>query len=317
VEDAESRIRPFVRRTYLEYSDVLSQATGAEVHLKCENLQHTGSFKVRGALNRILAMNEAERRRGVVAASTGNHGKAVAFALRQVGATGAVFVPHGSSAAKVEAMKRMGVTVRFEGSDSVASEQRARAFAEQHQMTYVSPYNDPLVVGGQGTIGLELIAQLDHLDAVFVSLGGGGLLAGVAGYLKSLRPSTEIIGCSPQNSKVMIESVRAGSILDLPSQPTLSDGTAGGVERDAITFDPCRRLVDDFVTIEEHVISETLRTFLSTHAMLIEGSAAVALAGCLAYGARLRDKHVAVILCGGNIGLETLSAVLGETSSKA
>jgi threonine dehydratase len=177
-------------------------------------------------------------------------------------------------------------------------------------LTYISPYNDPQVIGGQGTIAVELAQQLDQIDMVFVALGGGGLICGIAGYLKSIQPQVRIIGCSPANSQVMIESVKAGQILDLPSLPTLSDGTAGGVEADSITFDLCRDLVDDYETVSETEIKESLRQYMQVHHMMIEGSAAVALAGCIKQGQRLTGKNVVVILCGANISLETLKGIL-------
>jgi threonine dehydratase len=177
-------------------------------------------------------------------------------------------------------------------------------------MTYISPYNDPQIVGGQGTIGAELVAQLDRIDAVFVSLGGGGLISGIAGYLKQARPGVQVIGCSPENSRVMIESVRAGAILDLPSLPTLSDGTVGGVEAGSITFDLCRQLVDSYVTVSEDEIAASLRDFIGAHHMLIEGSAAVAIAAFVRRAEEFAGKNVVIVLCGANISLETLCKVL-------
>jgi threonine dehydratase len=177
-------------------------------------------------------------------------------------------------------------------------------------LKFISPYNDPRIVGGQGTIGVELERQLERIDVVFASLGGGGLVSGVAGYLKSLRPNVEIVGCSPENSQVMIQSVRAGKILDLPSQPTLSDGTAGGVEPGAITFELCRALVDDYVTVTEDEIKESLRLFVRTEHMLLEGAAAVAVAAYLKTRERFAGKSVVIVICGANIDLETLKSVL-------
>lgn len=307
---AEGRIRPYIRKTYLEVSPYFSRASGAEVYLKLENLQHTGSFKVRGALNKILSMTPQQQAQGVVTASTGNHGAAVAFACQQVGARGLVFVPENASPGKVEAVRRLGAGVRTHGPDCADTEAFARHYGEEHDLTYISPYNDPEVVAGQGTLGLELAQQLDAIDAVLVALGGGGLTSGVAGYLKSVMPDVQIIGCSPDNSAVMIESVQAGRILERESLPTLSDGTAGGVEPGAITFDLCRELVDDYVTVSEEAIAEHLRAFMQTHHMMIEGAAAVALAGLQQAGDQLAGKRVVVILCGANISLDVLKEVL-------
>jgi len=307
---AEKRIRPHIRETILDYSPYYSEHTGANLYFKLENLQHTGSFKVRGAMNKVLSLTPAERSRGIVTASTGNHGAATAFSLGKFNAKGIVFVPEDAATGKVQAIERLGAEVRHYGDDGAVTEAHARRFAKEHGMTYISPYNDPQVIGGQGTIAVELAEQLDQIDRVYVALGGGGLICGIAGCLKSVRPQVKVIGCSPVNSQVMIESVKAGEILDLPSLPTLSDGTAGGVEPDSITFELCRELVDDFETVTETQIRESLRRYLQVHHIMIEGSAAVALAGCLKQHERLADKNVVVVLCGANISLETLKEIL-------
>ena len=310
IQAAEERIRPHIRETILDYSPYYCSLTNANVYFKLENLQYTGSFKVRGAMNKVLSLTAAERDRGVVTASTGNHGAATAFSLGKFGATGIVFVPQGASSGKVQAIERLGAEVCYHGDDGAVTEAHARQYARDNRLTYVSPYNDPQVIGGQGTIAVELAKQLDQIDMVYVALGGGGLISGIAGYLKSIHPDVKIIGCSPANSQVMIESVKAGQILDLPSLPTLSDGTAGGVEPDSITFDLCCDLVDDYETVTESEIKESLRQYLQVHHMLIEGSAAVALAGCLKQSDRMAGKNVVVILCGANISLETLKGIL-------
>jgi len=307
---AEQRIRRYIKETPVEYSLALSQMTGCQVFVKLENLQHTGSFKARGAMNKLLALTPEQRAQGVVTASTGNHGAAVAFGLRTLKMQGMVFVPEEASPTKVEAIRRLGAEVRVHGKDSVQTEIFARQYAEQNAMVYVSPYNDPQVIGGQGTIAVELARQLDRIDAVFVSLGGGGMIAGIAGYLKSIFESTKIIACSPQNSCVMVESMKAGRILELDSLPTLSDGTAGGVESNAITFDLCRQFIDESVLVSEEEIRETMLLFMETHHLLIEGSAAVAVKAFLKTHEKWRGKNVVVVICGGNVSLKTLRAIL-------
>jgi threonine dehydratase len=307
---AEKRIRSHIRETILDYSPYYSKLAGANVYFKLENLQYTGSFKVRGAMNKVLSLTPAERDRGVVTASTGNHGAATAFSLGKFNAGGIVFVPQDAAAGKVQAIERLGAQVRYHGDDGAVTEAHARQYARDNRLTYISPYNDPQVIGGQGTIAVELAKQLDQIDMVFIALGGGGLISGVAGYLKSIQPDVRIIGCSPENSQVMIESVKAGQILNLASLPTLSDGTAGGVEPNSITFGLCRDLVDDYETVSEAEIKESLRQYLQVHHILIEGSAAVALAACVKQGDRLAGKNVVVILCGANISVETLKEIL-------
>lgn len=309
---AEERIRPFIRQTYLEYSPYFSELSGANVYFKCENLQHTGSFKSRGALNKVLSLTESQREAGVVTASTGNHGAAVAFALGRVGGQGIVFVPHGAAPSKVEAIKRLGAEVRYHGTDSVDAETEARQYAAKHGLTNIPPYNDRQVIGGQGTVGVELLRQLHSIDAIFIAVGGGGLISGTAAYLKHFYPELTVIGCFPENSQVMMQSVKAGRILDLPSLPTLSDGTAGGVESGSITFPLCQDLVTDYETVTEEEIRQNLRRFLRAQHMLIEGSAAVPIAVLLKRRTFFAGQNVVIVLCGANIDPETLKDILQD-----
>lgn len=310
IERAAERIRPFVRETYLEHSPVLSALSGANVFLKLENLQYTGSFKLRGAMNRLLSLSPAERLRGCVAASTGNHGAAVAYGLAQLTISGTIFVPVNASETKVRSIERLGGVILRHGTDGAETEIFARGYAAERQMAYISPYNDLRVVAGQGTVAKELCARMDAIDYVFASLGGGGLIAGLAAYFKARRPAVALVGCSPENSQVMIQSVRANRILELESLSTLSDGTAGGVEPGAITFDLCRKLVDDFETVSENEIAEAMRLILDTHHLLIEGAAGVAVASFLKRARTYRGKSVVIVLCGANVDLSTLKRVL-------
>lgn len=308
VEAAERRIRPHLAPTPVEPSSWLSGAGDAEVVLKLENLQPTGSFKVRGAFSKLLSLPPEVRRRGVVAASTGNHGAAVAHAARRLGIDATVYVPERADPSKLAGISRWGAQLHTVGRDPLETETAARARADAATQTYVSPYNDEAVVGGQGTVALELVGQVGVPDVVIASLGGGGLIAGMAGYLKHHHPQVRVVAASPANSAVMIHSVEAGRIVEEPSAPTLSDGTAGGVEQGAITFEPCRLLVDEFVTITEDEIAASLRGFVDAHHMLIEGAAAVAVA---AFSRRRWDgTRVAVVVCGGNIAMPTLRALL-------
>jgi threonine dehydratase len=282
---------------------------GSPVVLKCENLQHTGSFKARGAVSKILSLTPPELERGIITASTGNHGAAVAYAGSIVGVAPTVVVPDNANPSKLAAIERLGGRIEVHGSDSVESELGARHAAEQRGMTFVSPYNDPAVIGGQGTLGLELLEQVDDLSAVFVAVGGGGLASGVAGIVKAVSSRTRVIGCSPANSAVMYHSLRAGEILDIPSEPTLSDGTAGGVEPGAITFGILEALLDEFVTVEEEAIRDAFLELIEVDHLLVEGSAAMAYAAAKA-NARAVEGTIAVILCGGNVGTERLRRVL-------
>jgi threonine dehydratase len=308
---AERRIRRHVRETPVEDSPALGEAAGCRVHLKLENLQQTGSFKLRGATNKLHGLDDRVRGRGVVAASTGNHGMAVACAARSLSCPALIFVPDNAVDSKVETIRGFGAKIVRHGDDSVAAEIAARSHAVEHGTTFVSPYNDPEVIAGQGTIARELERQIDGpIDAVFASLGGGGLISGVGGYLKSANPEVRVVACSPEKSRVMHESLRAGRILELASEPTLSDGTAGGVEPGAITFDLCREIVDASTLVSEEEIRDALRLIIGRHHTLIEGAAAVAVAGFLARKERYRGQNVVIVLCGANIDPGTLKSVL-------
>jgi threonine dehydratase len=310
ITQAEQRIRPYIRTTPLEYSYSLSKLTGSRVYLKLENLQYTGSFKVRGALNALLLLTPAERARGVVTASSGNHGIATAFGLSTLNTQGIVFVPQNTSSTKMAAIQQYGIELRQWGEDPVVTEVYARAYAADQGMVYISPYNDWHVVSGQGTIGVELCHQSGQIDVVLVAVGGGGLISGIAEYVKTVLPQAQIIGCSPENSPVMARSVQVGHLLDIESLPTLSDGTAGGIEAEAITFPLCQRLVDDFLLVSEEEIRQAIRLCLETHHMLIEGAAGVPLAALLKTAERCCDKNVVVVLCGANISVDTLKTIL-------
>jgi len=307
---AANRIAPHIRETPLDHSPFFSELTGANVFLKLDNLQHTGSFKLRGAFNKLLSMTAEQRAEGCVAASSGNHGAAVAYAMAELKTKGVIFVPEGTSSTKVDAIKRAGGEVRFFGTDGLDTELHAREYAAENGMNYLSPYNDEDVIAGQGTCGVEIAKQLSKVDAIFIAVGGGGLISGVGSFLKSVNPSMSVVACQPAASAVMTESVKAGEILDIPSQPTLSDGTAGGIEADAITFDICRAIADDFVTVSEDQIAEAMRQFIDAHHMLPEGAAGVALAGLKLRADQYKDKNVVIIICGGNISRETLKSVI-------
>jgi len=261
-------------------------------------------------MNNLLSLDSAARSRGVVAASSGNHGAALAYGTGVLGCRCVVFVPQDASPAKIEAIRARGAEVRQEGEDCVLTEALARRFGREHGMPYISPYNDPKTVAGQGTIGVELARQLKEIDTVYVSLGGGGLISGVAGFLKSVNQQIEIVACSAENSKVMHESVHAGEILDLPSLPTLSDGTAGGVEEGAITFALCQQLVDRYLLVSEAEIRDAMRLIIGQHHVLVEGAAGVAVAGFLKDRERRPGRRVVILLCGANIALESLREVL-------
>ncbi len=307
---AGKRIRQYVKETPLDYSMALSHETKVNVFLKCENLQHTGSFKVRGAINKLLSLTPSQREQGIVTASSGNHGAAVAFGLNKLNMNGIIFVPENASSTKIDNIRNYTKDLKFYGTDCMQTELHALEYAQQHNMIYISPYNDFQVIAGQGTIGLEVVNQLDTIDAVFVVIGGGGLISGIGGYLKSVNPNIKIIGCLPENSPVMFESIKAGAIIDMETEPTLSDATAGGIEPEAITFDLCRQYVDEYILVSEEEIKNAIISMIKTQHLLIEGASGVALAALVKSSKKFQSKNAVVVLSGANISLETLKSIL-------
>jgi threonine dehydratase len=310
VLEAERRIRPYIRETPLEFSPFLSAECGGSVYLKLENLQLTGSFKLRGAMNKLLSLSDEERSRGVVTASSGNHGAAFAYTLQRFGWRGTVYLPENASRAKVEALRFYGAEMRFHGDDCVLTEAFAKSEAAKAGSVWLPPYNDIKVIGGQGTVAVELDRQLEYFDTVLLPVGGGGLASGVAGYLKEGGGEVEVIGCLPENSPVMYESVKAGRVLEMESKPTLSDGSAGGIEQGSITFDLCKRYVDDYILLSEEEIARAIRTIVERHFMLIEGSAALPVAALLKRRERFKGRTVVLVLTGAKISREKLIEVL-------
>lgn len=308
--EAEGRIREHIRETPAEPSAYLSQRGHSQVHLKLENWQITGSFKLRGAVNKFLSLSEEDKKGRLITASSGNHGNAFAYVLKRFGAKGTIYLPQNASSAKVEALDTYGVDVELYGDDCIRAEMFAKETAMERGLFYVSPYNDPEIVAGQATVGVELTRQLAHIDVVLVPVGGGGLISGVAGFLKSVDPTVQIIGCQPENSRVMFESIQAGELLDIESESTLSDGTAGGIEAGSLTFDICRALVDDFILVSENEIQEAMQLLIEKHYMLVEGAGALSVASFLKEIERFKGKNVVLVLSGSKISLASLRQVL-------
>lgn len=309
---AEKRIRPHIRKTYLEYSPSLSSRVNGRVYLKLECQQHTGSFKYRGAMNKFLSLSDEERQSKVITASSGNHGTAFASLLEKFGGKGVIYLPENASPAKVANLRQYGVDLEFFGTDCIMSETLAKETAEKNGQVFISPYNDPQVIGGQGTIAVELLDQLDTIDAVLVPVGGGGLISGIAGYLKVADETIDVFGCQPENSAVMYASTRAGRILEMESKPTIADGTAGGIEPGSATFDICRQAVDNFILVGESDIRAAIRHIAEKHQILIEGAAALSVACLLKEKDRFQGKAVVLVISGKKITLELLKEILNE-----
>ncbi len=310
VMNAARRLKGEVVETKALRSKQLGKDFGATVFLKLENEQHTGSFKYRGALNKFLSLREPLR--PLVAASTGNHGLAVSRVLQDFGVKGTIYLPVTTEKHKAEALRDGIADLVFNGDDGIDAEREARRVAERERSVFISPYNDWQVIAGQGTVGVELLRQAGSLDYVFAAVGGGGLISGLALVLKNHLPTVKIIGCSPARSNMMHASVEAGRIVEKPSQPTLSDGTAGQIESDTITLPLCTDLVDEWVTATEEEIADAMRRVYHEHGIKIEGSAGVAVACFLGFKKNLTKKRLALIICGGNISDNKFQTVLDQ-----
>ena len=301
---AHDRIRPFVRETPLEYSGALG------AWLKLEHLQATGSFKLRGASNKIALLTKEQAAAGVVTASNGNHGLGVAAAAQARGIAAEVFVSAQVSPAKARRIEEHGARLRCAGADPLTAELAARRAAAESGRVFISPYNDLDVMAGQGTIAVEMLRQQHALDAVFVAVGGGGLIGGIGAYLKHAAPAAEVVGCWAANSPVMWECMRAGRIVEVPEEPTLSESTAGGLEPESVTLEVCRRVVDRGVLVSEAEIAAAIRLLLETEHWLVEGAAGVALAAFLKERERYAGGNAAVVLCGRNLSPEAYARIL-------
>ena len=309
IEQVYKRSNPHIRHTPLEHSPYLSNLASANVFLKLDNIQKTGSFKFRGAISKMTSMSDQEKSNGVVTASTGNHGAACSLAMSTLQIKGKIVVPENVHKNKVENILNLGGEVEYYGGDCIDAEERAQEISKTTGATYISPYNDEAIVCGQGTMGLEIWEDLKGVDAVFISVGGGGLISGVGGYLKSMNESIQVYGVSPKNSCVMYESLKAGKQLDLPSEPTLSDGTAGGVEFGSMTFEMCKEIIDDFSIVSEEEIAKGIQIGVEKHHQLIEGAAGTAIAGFMKQKDKFKDKTVVLVMCGGNISGAVLKSI--------
>lgn len=309
VDAAAGRIAPYVRRTPLERSAWLSREHGAEVALKLECWQPTGSFKLRGAMAALTALDPEARARGVLAVSAGNHGQALAWGAAALGVPATIVVPTSASRTKVEAMRAYPVELIEAGEDYDAAERFARALAAERGRPFVSPYNDAEVVAGQATIARELLEQDPALDAIVVPCGGGGVLAGVALAAKALAPRLRVWGAEPAASPTMRAALDAGGLVAIAEEATIADGLAGNVEPGSITYPLIARWVDDLVTVPEAGIRAAMRGAAAHDHLILEGSAAVALAA-LAH-LPVAGLRVAVIATGRNVTLETFLAAVG------
>lgn len=298
------------------HSAPLSERHGAALSIKCEHLQRTGSFKVRGSANFVHALSADEAEGGVVTASSGNHGIGVATAAASRGISATIFLPTGASQSKIDQIRRLGGTIEtVEQTDGVYAERAARARSAETGQPYVSPYNDRAIIAGQGTIGKEILEQVAGVDTVVVSVGGGGLISGIATWIKSRSPSTKIVGASARNDRAMAASIEAGTIVTPHFEPTFSDGTAGGLEEDTITLGLCQALVDEWVDISELDIASAVTAMIDDHHQLVEGAAGVAIAAATAEAAKSPGSRIVAVSCGANASSNALASMIALAST--
>jgi threonine dehydratase len=309
IRAAYDRIKGDIIRTPVEFSAPLSDKAGASVFVKWECDQTTGSFKLRGALNKLRTLDPEQRAAGVVSASTGNHGLAMAHAAKLEGIDLQLFLPTTASETKRKKIEALGVAVESFGSDCGKTEVHARGRALQTGRVFVSPYNDWDIVFGAGTVGIEIAEDVPAVDDVLVPVGGGGLIAGIAAYLQAAKPAARAIGVEPETSAFMAASVAAGRLVEIEERETIADAVAGGIEPGSITFPLYREWVDRTLTVKEETIAGSMALVFERHNRIIEGAGALPVAGLLSFPAAFRGRTVLLVVSGRNIAPDRFRAV--------
>ena len=312
IMQAHQRLKPYVRRAPLVYSEALSALTGAKVWLKLECRQPTGSFKVRGALNKLMSLDSEALASGVVTASAGNHGLGVAYAATALGLTNiTVFVPQTAPAAKIAKLERFPITLRLAGQTYDEAHQAAEAYVQETGATYIPAYDDPIVIAGAGTCGFEIISDLPDTDAIIVPIGGGGLVSGIGVAVKRMSPGCQIYGVQPTASPAAKLSFEQNLPLETyDHQPTIADGLAGGFG--AIPFYIARTLIDDIFLSTEAELRQTVFTLVEQEQLVVEASGAIAIAPLLAAAHPFQGKTVVCVLTGSNIDTALLADILNN-----
>ncbi|AFL99420.1 L-threonine ammonia-lyase [Desulfitobacterium dehalogenans ATCC 51507] len=309
IQEAQKAIHPYIHRTLLDHSSNLSALAGTEIYLKLENLQKTGSFKVRGAMNKALKLSEEEKKKGVLAASAGNHAQGVAMAAARIGIPSTIVMPENAPLAKVSATEGYGAQVILSGAVFDDAYQKAVEIQKETGATFIHAFDDLEVMAGQGTIGLEVFEELPEVDTVLVPIGGGGLIAGIAVALKSLKPSVRIIGVQAAGAASMAYALNIGKPEPLAQANTLADGIAVKRAGD-LTFATVRDYVDEMVTVEEEEISQAILLLMERTKTLAEGAGAVAVAAALQGKINLKSQKTVLILSGGNIDVNFLAQII-------
>ncbi len=311
IKQAQERIRGMVHRTPLIGSKTFSHICKNKIFLKPENFQKTGAFKIRGALNVVLSLEPPKGKRGIITASSGNHGQAVALAGAISGYPATVVMPKNASAAKVDAVQGYGAEIIFHGTSSMERIDRAEEVCREKGLTFIHPFNDPLVMAGQGTIGLEILEDMPQVEQVLVPIGGGGLISGIAVAIKETRPDIKIIGVEPEQSNSMYLSIRSGQRRELQNIVSIADGlktTIPGTN----TFPLVRKYVHDILLVSEEEIRAAMMLLLERCKLLVEPSGAVTVAALLAHKVAPMGRKTVAVLSGGNIALRDLASFISE-----
>jgi threonine dehydratase len=309
IKEAHERITPFIHRTPVMTSRAFNEAVGKQVFFKCENLQRVGAFKFRGATNRIRSLSEEEKRRGVVAFSSGNHGQAVALAAREAGTRAVVIMPDDAPRIKVEATRGYGAEVTFFDRQRVNREELTRKIAEREGLTLVPPYDDYLIMAGQGTCALELMEDVPDLDAVVTPCSGGGLFAGTSTVAKSLKPDVRCFAVEPETGNDTLLSIEKGERVEIPPPPTIADG-ARVQTPGALTFPITQRNTEKVLTVSDDQIIQAMRFVLQRMKLLVEPTGALGAAAVLSGKLPTDVRKVGVVLSGGNVDMEMLKQLL-------
>jgi threonine dehydratase len=309
IEAARQTIDSAIGLTPCQYSGFLSRLTGAQVYLKLENLQNTGSFKIRGALNKLSTLSPEERGGGVIAASAGNHAQGVARAALQLGIHATILMPESTPITKVEATKFAGAEVILQGETFDDAMSVARSLAAERGLTMIHPFDDPAVIAGQGTIGLEMLDQLPELGAVVVPVGGGGLISGIAVALKTLRPTIRIIGVEAEQAASAVLSRQTGRVMELSAIKTIADGIAVKRVGD-LTFALMQQYVDDLVTVSDEDIAAAILIYMERIRVVVEGAGAASLAAMVSHKVKLDGVCTGVVVSGGNIDVQMVAKII-------
>ncbi len=310
IQSAAGRLAPYIHRTPLIRAHALGAALGCQAYLKPENLQLTGSFKIRGATNKILTMTDEERARGIIASSSGNHAQGVAFAARMLGIRATIVLPTNAPKVKVEGTRALGAEVVQYGYGSIERYKKLYEIVDEKGYSVVHSYNDPMLIAGQGTVGLEIMQDLADVDTVIVPLGGGGLMAGVAAAVKEIKPGVRVIGAEPAAIPRYSASRAAGQPVEVEMKDTVADGLMICVTG-SNTYPIIERYVDELISVEDRFIVQALREILFRAKLLVEPSAAIGVAAALSGQVKIKpDEKVAFVLSGGNVDPETLDKLL-------